>query len=420
MRETHYLRVLFACCAILCSSGCFPAIVPPTLHIVVDPDGGEPKDDACRRGIASYDAGDYPDALKWWTQSANANSPCGINNLGKYYYEGLAVPQNLPRAIALFKQSAAMNYPGAQYNLGVRYLEGDGVQKNHALAMALLQKAASRGYSDAENELGMAYMYGTESTDFATAERYFLSSYNHGNMKAAVNLGHLYYHHDMPDHFAKALRWYTISSMYDQSQYQLGVMYWKGEGVKPDLVVARDWLKRAAMSGDVDGEYLYGLMNYEGDGGPRDEGSALRWFKKAADRGNAAAMTELATAALTTNPPVTVPRMQFAFVYYRAAAMLGDEEAQANLASIYVDGLFFHDDPNDPSKTHYVIAADPEQAYVWYSVAATKSGLGKQFYAQAMARIAALRLTLSAEQLAQAKEQIEHQLRAEAAASCNC
>jgi hypothetical protein len=52
-----------------------------------DPDGGEPKDATCRRAMAFYDDGDYPDALSLYTQSAKANSPCGLNGLGNYYFE---------------------------------------------------------------------------------------------------------------------------------------------------------------------------------------------------------------------------------------------------------------------------------------------------------------------------------------------
>jgi uncharacterized protein len=426
MRGAQGFRTFFAsfvlciaCGVLSVAFGAFPTASQAATR-APDPGGGEPKDATCVRAMAFYDDGDYPDAFTLYTKSAKTNSACGLNGLGNYYFLGQGVPQNVPRAIDYWKRAAALNYPGAQFNLAIRYYKGQGVALDRERALALLRSAAAQGYAAADNELGSIYMGGKKPGDFDIAQRYLMEGYQRGDMRAAVNLGHLYYRHDVPDHLAKALHWYTVSSEYDQAKYQLGVMYWKGEGgVKSDPVAARGWFQGAAESGYADGEYFYGYMNYYGVGGPQDRGEGLRWFKAAADQGSADAMNELATDALTSDPPITAPRMQFAVVYFGQAAKLGNSNAQASLASILAQGVGFHDDPADPQRMHWVVPADPEQAYVWYAVAATKSDLSQRWHEQALAQMAMLRSSLSAAQIAQAQQEIAHQLQFEAA-NCGC
>lgn len=38
-----------------------------------------------------------------------------------------------------------------------------------------------------------------------------------------------------------------------EAQYNLGAMYYKGRGVRQDLVLAQEWLGKACQNGDQDG-----------------------------------------------------------------------------------------------------------------------------------------------------------------------
>ena len=44
---------------------------------------------------------------------------------------------------------------------------------------------------------------------------------------------------------------------YAPAQYNLGLMYYKGEGVRQDLALAQEWFGKACQNGDQDGCDIY-------------------------------------------------------------------------------------------------------------------------------------------------------------------
>jgi uncharacterized protein len=96
--------------------------------------------------------------------------------------------------------------------------------------------------------------------DFATAERLFRPLAEHGNAIA---------------------------------QYNLGVMYYKGEGVHQSYPDAVFWYRHAAWQGDASAQLELGVMCYKGQGTLQNYAEALTWFRKAADQGSAQAQINL-------------------------------------------------------------------------------------------------------------------------------
>jgi TPR repeat protein len=99
-----------------------------------------------------------------------------------------------------------------------------------------------------------------EHRDFAIAERLFRPLAEHGNAIA---------------------------------QYNLGVMYYKGEGVPQSYPHAVSWYRHAAWQGDASAQLELGLMCYKGQGTLQNYAEALTWFPKAADQGSAQAQFNL-------------------------------------------------------------------------------------------------------------------------------
>ncbi|MFQ5582349.1 MAG: tetratricopeptide repeat protein [Mariprofundaceae bacterium] len=62
------------------------------------------------------------------------------------------------------------------------------------------------------------------------------------------------------------------------AQYQLGLLFARGAGVKQDFKEARAWLHRAAMGGHPKAQYHLGEMYVRGDGVKEDHVEALAWF----------------------------------------------------------------------------------------------------------------------------------------------
>ncbi|MDC7682814.1 hypothetical protein PQU92_05975 [Asticcacaulis sp. BYS171W] len=86
----------------------------------------------------------------------------------------------------------------------------------------------------------------------------------------------------------EALR--TVADMgYPQAQFDLSVLYDKGtEGlIAADKAQARRWVERAAQGGIPEAMYNLGRMYYNGEGGPQDLPGAMFWLRKAAERGEA-------------------------------------------------------------------------------------------------------------------------------------
>ena len=70
-----------------------------------------------------------------------------------------------------------------------------------------------------------------------------------------------------------------------KAQYNLGVMYENGRGVRQDYIQAVQWYRKAAEQGIAQAQYNLGLMYAKGEGVRRDHKIAKEWFGKACDNG---------------------------------------------------------------------------------------------------------------------------------------
>jgi TIR domain-containing protein/Sel1 repeat-containing protein len=75
--------------------------------------------------------------------------------------------------------------------------------------------------------------------------------------------------------------------------HDLGLMYYKGEGVAKDLNRAADLFRRACDAGGTGGCLDLGLMYLRGEGVPNDLNRAADFFKRACDAGAAPGCTDL-------------------------------------------------------------------------------------------------------------------------------
>ena len=70
------------------------------------------------------------------------------------------------------------------------------------------------------------------------------------------------------------------------SQYELGLMYYKGQGLEQNYKEAFKWFRVSAQKGLPDAQYYLGLMYYEGKAVARNYSNALYLFLAAAKQGN--------------------------------------------------------------------------------------------------------------------------------------
>jgi TPR repeat protein len=189
--------------------------------------------------------------------------------------------------------AAEQGHAESQYLLSTLYDEGQGVARDEALAAYWERKAADQGHAYAQANLSFR-CYGAEDFDeaFAWCQR-----------AAESNLA-----------------W---------AQYNLGLMYRKGEGVAQSDVEAAHWYRRAAHQGFAEAQQKLADLYYVGRGVPMDYGQAAGWYRKAADNGNAEAQFQLGhlySIGQGVEHDYTASRE-----WIRRAAMLGHEAAVREL-----------------------------------------------------------------------------------------
>jgi len=101
--------------------------------------------------------------------------------------------------------------------------------------------------------------------------------------------------------YATALReWKPLAEQGDPyTQFILGQMYYKGEGVTQDYKAAFKWYTLAAEQGNVFAQQNLGRMYKQGPGVTQDYKAAVEWYKLAAEQGGVNAMTSLGVAYAT-------------------------------------------------------------------------------------------------------------------------
>jgi len=112
------------------------------------------------------------------------------------------------------------------------------------------------------------------------------------------------------------------------AQYNLGVMYDRGEGVAQDYKEAVRWYQLAAQQGDADAQYNLGIMYRNGQGVAQDYKQAMRWYRLAALQGNAKAQNNL--GFMYGNGFGVVQDYVRAHMWYNIAAVNGDKMSVEN------------------------------------------------------------------------------------------
>jgi TPR repeat protein len=141
-------------------------------------------------------------------------------------------------------------------------------------------------------------------------------------------------------------------------------------------------LKAKAEAGDAESEYRLGLCYFRGRGVTKDEAVAFRWSRKAAEQNYAPAQNNLGAAYATGRG--VVKDNAAAFKLYRKAAEQNYAVAQCNLGLCYATGEGMTKD--------YV------KAYTWFLLAAG------QGYEPAKQNLTLLEKKMTAEQIAEGQK----------------
>ncbi|AXI45099.1 sel1 repeat family protein [Sulfitobacter sp. SK012] len=115
---------------------------------------------------------------------------------------------------------------------------------------------------------------------------------------------------------------------YPPAQYNIGVLYYDGNGVPQDFAEAEKWLRLAAEQGYVSAQYNLGLMYDKGDGVPQDIAEAVKWLRLAAEQGNAESQMHLGLMYVWGDG--VIQDNVYAHMWWDISASLGYEDAKGN------------------------------------------------------------------------------------------
>jgi len=123
-----------------------------------------------------------------------------------------------------------------------------------------------------------------QSGNYGTALRLWRPLADRGDADAQYNLGVMYNNGDgVRQDYAEALKWHRQAAAQGNgnAQFNLGLMYDQGRGMLPDYGEAARWYRLAADQGVAVAQYRLGLMYHDGQGVTRDYVQAYMWFSLA-------------------------------------------------------------------------------------------------------------------------------------------
>ncbi len=323
--------------------------------------------------------------------------------LGGYW----SIKQDSAKTIYWYGKAAEQGNAEAEYFLGLRYAQGRGVPKDYVKANYWFKKAAAQGgsagwgaqvalasehpyaitNSQAEHLAKAAFHgniedllklkisarsgnaaaqmwwggYWKEKKDYGKAIYWLERAADQEVAQAEYNLGVIYAKgQGVPQNYVKANYWYekAADQGYAQAEYNLGVAYDNGYGEAQDYAKAIYWYKKAADQGVTRAEFNLGSVYYHGWGVPQDYAKAIYWYKKAVDQGYAPAELELGVAY---DHGWGVPQDYMKAIYwYKKAVDQGDALAAFFLGIAYYKGQG--------------VSQDSMTAITWWKKAAAQGG----------------------------------------------
>lgn len=195
-----------------------------------------------------------------------------------------------------------------------------------------------------------------------------------GDADAQFNLGMMYRKGEgVPKDDAKAMELYQKAAAqgHAKAQYGLGWVYSYGLGVSKDAAKAVEWYQKAAAQGNASAQYSLGLMYADGEGVPKDVAKAVEWFQKAAQSDSSAydfmpmefrptSRAQLKLAVIYANGQGAPKDAAKAAEWLQKAAAQGYDVAQFNLGRMYAMGQG--------------VPKDWVLAYAWVNLAAAQGG----------------------------------------------
>jgi hypothetical protein len=230
--------------------------------------------------------------------------------LARWYQAGREpVGTDPAEAVKWLRKAAEQDNAEAAYELGVAYLDGNGVERNATNARLWLERAAARGLLRARVALrDMARDAEGAAIDPIAALRNsenspFYQAATAGDANAQYELGLMFFNGEgVARDYKQALYWLRRSAEQQNVNAQLFLAdrYARGTEIAGDFTEAAGWYARAARLGSAEAQYKLGNLYRMGLGVKQSADAAKYWYTEAARQGHSRARQQLADASDTS------------------------------------------------------------------------------------------------------------------------
>ncbi|MBE6401423.1 MAG: SEL1-like repeat protein [Verrucomicrobia bacterium] len=306
-----------------------------------------------RLGVCYYNGECVPvdseEAVRWFSLAAESGFPDAFFSLGCAYEAGKGVEKDLARAAEMYEQAAYRGNAEAQFRLGRCYADGIGVAPDPECSAKWYEKSAEGGHLRGQLQAGFICLSG-DVGPVRTEDglEWIERSAKGGWWLAQGALFDIYYfgRYGIEVDKEKGIYWLrqlaeTEPDDNDSDKIpteRAGVYrsmygtFWEDEG-KPEE--AAKWFEKSAALGHPSGQYDLGRLYFHGNGVPEDKAKAVELFRLAAEQGYDRAQYNLGICYFRG---IGVPKsIDEAVRWMQKAAEQGDEKAQQFLKDFEAD-----------------------------------------------------------------------------------
>jgi TPR repeat protein len=229
--------------------------------------------------------------LETKAKQGDAKAQFGV---GLWYFSGQGGQPDYAKAVEWFSKAAEQGECQAQSKLGMLYFSGQGVTEDEAKAAEWFLKAAQQG--DARSQ----FYTGLLSQNDAESFKWYGKAAEQGDADAQYELGLLYFNgQGVPKDHEKAKELFVKAGAQGNERAKDFLAKEEATGESKNEVVEN--FRKKAEQGDADAQYDLGLLYLRGEGVPQDREKAIEWFEKAALQGRPGAILLLEKMGCTSN-----------------------------------------------------------------------------------------------------------------------
>lgn len=218
---------------------------------------------------------DYLRAHELLDKAVNMDDPFAMMRLAKDNLYGWTRKRNPKRAFILLKRCMEMRVPESFMVMGDMYNDGNGVERDGQRALEFYRQALDEGYLEAYNSMAWCYLVDGETfqykDDAELQQGISLLRKGIGYGVASCLTTLAFCHQEgvgVPKKAEQAFRWYKKAAEAGDpvSYFNVGSMYYYGDGCQVNDAEAWKWLARGSKIPDGSCCYQLGLMCEEGHG----------------------------------------------------------------------------------------------------------------------------------------------------------